>query len=208
MTAEVPDRVDAHDGFNMNERRTETAVEEDLADTVDKLQLKLNQQEAQKGKASTERGDIRMPGMPQFVMGAGSGTVQLEMTPEARRFMNETQVDAIGNRRTTSGPHSSDMIPAVRGLSNLEVSYGSGSDVSMTAADSVLGKRMAGDTGVPEQRLELSLGLGYGAATGPSRRGGRKACRMALVKGRVVQTIPWRLEQDGGQQPGTELLVP
>jgi hypothetical protein len=107
-------------------------------------------------------------------MGVGSGTIQWEVTPEARRFMHETQVDATGNRRTTSRPHSSDMIPAVRRLSNLEVSYGSGSDVSMTAADSVLGKRLAGDTEVPEQRLELCLGLGYGAAAGAKSKRGKK----------------------------------
>jgi hypothetical protein len=37
MAAEVPDRVDAHDGFDMNERCTEPVVEGDLVDTVDKL---------------------------------------------------------------------------------------------------------------------------------------------------------------------------
>jgi hypothetical protein len=75
MAAEIPDRVDAHDGFDTNERNTEPAVEEDLEDTVDKLQLNLNQQEAPKGKASMGRDDNRMPGTPQFVMGVGSGTV-------------------------------------------------------------------------------------------------------------------------------------
>jgi hypothetical protein len=72
------------------------------------------------------------------------------------------------------------MIPAVCGLSNLEVSYGSGSDVSMTAADSVLGKRLAGDTEVLEQRLELCLGLGYGAAAGAKAMRGKKGERVEM----------------------------
>jgi hypothetical protein len=206
MAAEIPDRVDAHDGFDTNERNTEPAVEENLADTVNKLQLKLNQQEEPKGKASMGRDNNRMPGMPQFVMGVGSGTVQLEVAPEARRFMQETQVDATGNRRTTSGPHSSDMIPAVRGLSNLEVSYGSGSDVSMTTADSVLGKRLAGDTEVPEQRLELCLGLGYGAVAGAKSKRGKKGEHMEMKMDSVVTRTRWR--SSTGHAPSDNLTRP
>jgi hypothetical protein len=37
------------------------------------------------------------------------------------------------------------MIPALRGLSNLQVSFGSAMDLSMAIADSVLGKRAAGE---------------------------------------------------------------
>jgi hypothetical protein len=64
------------------------------------------------------------------------------------------------------------MIPAVKGLSSLQVSFGSGSDVSMTPADSVLGKRMTEGNDEPVQKLELSLGLGLdGHAGGKPKRG-------------------------------------
>jgi hypothetical protein len=37
------------------------------------------------------------------------------------------------------------MIPAMRGLSNLQVSFGSATDVQMANGDTVLGKRAAGE---------------------------------------------------------------
>jgi hypothetical protein len=55
------------------------------------------------------------------------------------------------------------------------MSQGSGSDVSMTAADTVLGKRMAGESEAPEQRLDLSLALNYTAPLGGKPKRGRKA---------------------------------
>jgi hypothetical protein len=42
-----------------------------------------------------------------------------------------------------SAPHASDMIPALQGLSSLQVSFGSVNNISMPAADSMLGKRWA-----------------------------------------------------------------
>ncbi|KAM0886067.1 hypothetical protein ACQ4PT_029942 [Festuca glaucescens] len=59
------------------------------------------------------------------------------------------------------GPRPNDMIPALQGLSNMQVSFGSMSDVSMPTADTVLGKRAAEEQEVQGQRLELSLGLNY-----------------------------------------------
>jgi hypothetical protein len=53
-----------------------------------------------------------------------------------------------------------DMIPSLHDLSNLAVSFGSASDVTMTAVDSVLGKRPAKDkqaTTDPELDLALTL---------------------------------------------------
>jgi hypothetical protein len=55
------------------------------------------------------------------------------------------------------------MIPAMQGLSDLQVSFGSMSDVSMPAADTILGKRTAEEQEVQGQRLDLSLGLHYAA---------------------------------------------
>lgn len=53
------------------------------------------------------------------------------------------------------------MIPALHGLSSLQVSFGSVSDVVMSPADTILGKRVAEDQEVQGERLELSLGLDY-----------------------------------------------
>jgi hypothetical protein len=67
-----------------------------------------------------------------------------------------------------------DMIPTMRDLSGLEVSFGSGSDVSMTAGDSVLGKRSAADKQEQvEQDLNLALSLKVKDSVGGQQKKGR-----------------------------------
>jgi hypothetical protein len=68
------------------------------------------------------------------------------------------------------------MIPALRGLSNLQVSFESAKDVDMIPVDRVLGKRAAGEEEeVQGQCLDLSLGLNYGGGTqGGLQKKGRK----------------------------------
>jgi hypothetical protein len=72
-----------------------------------------------------------------------------------------------GDKQASSGPHSSDMIPPIRGLA-----YTQHSDVSMSAADSVLGKRTAEENEVQGGKLDLSLALNYDAGAGgqPKKR--------------------------------------
>jgi hypothetical protein len=65
------------------------------------------------------------------------------------------------SRSGSVGPSSSDMIPPMRGLSHLQVSFGLASDVHMIPGDSVLGKRPAEDDEVQGHPLNLSLGLNY-----------------------------------------------
>jgi hypothetical protein len=60
------------------------------------------------------------------------------------------------------GPNSNDMIPPLRGLSNLQVSFGLVQDVNMYQADTILGKRAAEEEEVQGGRLDLTLGLNYG----------------------------------------------
>jgi hypothetical protein len=75
------------------------------------------------------------------------------------------------------GPRSSDMIPAMCGLSNLQVSFGSATDVQMANGDTVLGKRAAGEEEeVQGERLDLSLCLNYrnDALEGQQRKRGRR----------------------------------
>jgi hypothetical protein len=98
----------------------------------------------------------------------------MDIAPEVVQFMREYNVNLVLNQGVRSGPTSSDMIPAVRGLSNIEVSFGSGSDVSMMAADSILGKRTAEGGDMPAQKLELSLGLGIGGQAGGKPKRGKK----------------------------------
>ncbi|KAK1683368.1 hypothetical protein QYE76_044216 [Lolium multiflorum] len=49
------------------------------------------------------------------------------------------------------------MIPALQGLSSLQVSFGSVNDVHMQPADTILGKRMADEQEVQGERLELAI---------------------------------------------------
>ncbi|KAM0902344.1 hypothetical protein ACQ4PT_019381 [Festuca glaucescens] len=120
---EVPVAVDVFDGFEEGEHRTEDAVETALANTVNSMSLKLNQEKnAMKNEAAGRRTSDVMPGAPMFVQGSGSGKVEMTLTPEAMKFMKETSAHGSGSQGNQSGPHSSDMIPPLRGLSQLDVS--------------------------------------------------------------------------------------
>jgi hypothetical protein len=169
---EIPAAVDACDGFEANEFRTGADVETALANTVLNMQLKLNQEDA-------ARGDQAMPGAPNFVQGSGSGgmhisdSTQVQLAPGTMEILNATKLDA-GLEKAMSGPRSSDMIPAIRGLSAMEFSQGSGSDVSMSNGDSILGKRAAGETEKHERRLDLSLALNVGSPLGGKPKRGRR----------------------------------
>jgi hypothetical protein len=66
------------------------------------------------------------------------------------------------------------MIPPLRGLSNLEVSFGSETDVSMANADSVLGKRGVEEQEVQGGKLDLTLALNYTKPLGGNTRKGQK----------------------------------
>jgi hypothetical protein len=137
------------------------------------MNLMLNQQGKENLQSTMAQDSLQMPGMPNFVQGGGSGDVHREIAPVAMQFMQDANTKST-LRGTQSGPTSSDMIPAVHGLSNLEVSFGSGSDVSMQASDSVLGKRTAEGDDVPVQKLELSLGLGIGGQAGGKQKRWKK----------------------------------
>jgi hypothetical protein len=66
------------------------------------------------------------------------------------------------------------MIPAIRELTNSS-QFGTDSDVSMTAADSILGKRPADVNENPGQKLDLSLVLNLGGNLGGKSKKGRPA---------------------------------
>jgi hypothetical protein len=79
---------------------------------------------------------------------------------------------ASGGSSWRGGPRVSDMIPALHGLSSLQVSFGSVSDTAMAPADTVLGKHAAEEQEVQGERRELSSGLNHAgeeAATPPKK---------------------------------------
>jgi hypothetical protein len=105
-----------------------------------------------------------------------AGDFQLSMTEDMLVNMQRLQArrSASASYGTGSfGPRQSDMIPALQGLSSLQVSFGSVNDVSMIPADTILGKRLADEQEVQGGCLELSLGLDYGGqqAGGTPKKG-------------------------------------
>jgi hypothetical protein len=83
----IPAAVDAHDGFDVQEKGSEARVEEDLVNTVNNWQLCPN-----KGG----RGTDAMPGAPNFVEGGASGGAVLEVAPLAMKFMEDTARVLVG----------------------------------------------------------------------------------------------------------------
>jgi hypothetical protein len=201
---EIPAAVDARDGFEANEFRTGADVETALDNTVLNMQLKLNQEGA-------ARGDQAMPSVPNFVQGSGSGGMQIsdssqvQLAPGTMEILNATKPDA-GLKSAMAGPRSSDMIPAIRGLSAMEFSQGSGSDVSMSNADSILGKRAAGETEKQERRLDLSLALNVGGPLGGKPKRGRRGVGVqGQGRRRMRGWMLWWEGQGRKQQPGLGL---
>jgi hypothetical protein len=123
------------------------------------------------------------------------GRTTYVLEPEFMQQMMRAGPSTVGNVGR-DGPSASDMIPALRGLSNLQVSFGSATDVPMMAADMILGKRAAGEEEeVQGQRLDLSLGLNYGgsALEGSNQKGSRQK------KNQKTITRPGREAQEGKQ---------
>jgi hypothetical protein len=159
LGSKIPPVVDAYDGFDTHETGADTMVEDNLANTVNNLQLQLGS----KGGAADP-----MPGTPNFVTGGASNVPVLEVAPLAMQFMQGAAKTISGENQASSGPHSSDMIPPIRGLA-----YMQDSDVSMSAPDSVLGKRTAEENEVQGGKLDLSLALNYDAGAGGQPKKGK-----------------------------------
>jgi hypothetical protein len=168
VATDIPPAIDARDGFEEVERRIGEDEEVALANTVNNLQLKLSKDKVDGERDSAIQGMAVMKGETMLVKGGGSGTSEVVLAPNAIQIM-QTMMGPNQGSRGTSEPHSSDMIPPLRGMSQIGVSLDNGSDVSMTVADSILGKRMAAEDGAAEasgQKLDLSLALNYSAPVG------------------------------------------
>jgi hypothetical protein len=169
------------DGFDDDEQAVEEDVEQNLLNKIDSMQMEGQVQGAERKQT---------PGQPRELMGRPSvpiiqfpeednaavaenrqGQANLFINPNILAHMQQMSGDSRGG---TLGPTASDMIPALRGLSNIHVSFGSATDVAMTPVDSILGKRSATEEEeVQGNRLELSLGLNYGErdVDGQQKRG-------------------------------------
>lgn len=118
-----------------------------LADRIAELDMSPNQHErsgAESKGRNTSEPIIQFPDEDGQTMGVEGArvSVSVEMMAHVQRLQH-TMRQGPGNLPRMSGPHASDMIPALQGLSSLQVSFGSVNDTSMPAADSVLGKRLA-----------------------------------------------------------------
>jgi hypothetical protein len=172
--------VGVHDGFDDGEKVSLEVVEQNLLCKVDAMQME---------------GTVSLHGQADGLRNQHAPYVQFldddanPAGPEHGRqatyviepnLFQRIQQEHEGRQASSTGqlgPRSSDMIPAMRGLSNLQVSFGSALDVQMANADTVLGKRSAGEEEeVQGERLDLSLGLNYrdDALEGQQQKRGRK----------------------------------
>ncbi|KAM0920745.1 hypothetical protein ACQ4PT_007312 [Festuca glaucescens] len=139
-------------------------VESSLVDKVDALRMGPSTDKEQGRDASQPI--IQFPEEEgQNPSATYTSDVHITMTPDMLAQMQNFQARQEASSSHNSwrhGPRQSDMIPALQGLSSLQVSFGSVNDISMVPADTVLGKRQAVEQEVQGGRLELSLGLDYG----------------------------------------------
>jgi hypothetical protein len=143
------------DGFDGTEKAVGEETIQNLKAQVDAMQVDANEPRAGGHKG---RGHNLEP-IIQFPEEEGQN-VGLEVNANV---LEQLKTFEAASRQGPFGPRQSDMIPALRGLSHLQVSFGSATDVSMAFADSVLGKRPAGEEEeVQGAALDLSLGLTYG----------------------------------------------
>jgi hypothetical protein len=169
------------DGFDDDEQAVEDDVEQNLLTKIDSMQMEGQVQGAEQKQTLVQpRELVGKPSVPiiQFPEEDNAATTEhrqsqanLFINPNILAHMQQMSGDSRGG---TLGPTASDMIPALRGLSNIHVSFGSATDVSMIPADSILGKRSATEEEeVQGNRLELSLGLNYGErdVEGKQKRG-------------------------------------
>jgi hypothetical protein len=104
------------------------------------------------------------------------------------------------------------MIPALQGLSSLQVSFGSVNDISMPPADTILGKRVADDQEVQGGCLELSLGLDYGSKRNGAtpKKGKTQELEKTQDRRRVVDVVYQRHKKLAatGHKPADNLTRP
>jgi hypothetical protein len=192
-----PIPVGVHDGFDEMEAMAIEEVDQNLLPKIDAMQMGPT---LAKNCADAMGRDwepiIQFPEDDDNQAGEKEvKPVMINVHPFVGNGM-QAMSNGSGSRRGSLGPHSSDIIPPLKNLSTLQVSFGS-ADVHMT--DSILGKRAAEEEEVQGERLELSLGLNFGGANKPassemggSDKLGGKAARQETkareMKQKIVKT--------------------
>jgi hypothetical protein len=197
--------VGACDGFDGREEEAEGEVEQNLLSKIDDMQVEapeaMHEREIVAG-SNTRVPIIQFPDEetpPRDTTVTSQGN--LSVSPELLKRMQQVPGLFSDGQARPMSPHLSDMIPAMQGLSNLQVSFGSATDVTMSPADSVLGKHAAGaeEEEVQGQRLDLSLGLNLGSdVTGGQQKRGRKQ-----TSTQTRTTTPTPETQEGKQKMTT-----
>jgi hypothetical protein len=120
LVTDIPPVVDAHDGFKEQERRTGEEEEISLANTLNKLQLKLSKDKEARERDNATRGMDVVPGKQTFMQGRGSGKEEVALALNAMQIMHTMASLTHDNRGRPSGLHSSDMIPPLEVCPGLE----------------------------------------------------------------------------------------
>jgi hypothetical protein len=162
--------IGVDDDFDEEEKAVEEDVEQNLLAKIDPMQVDGRVQEASLVCAGGQSGELKGKDAEPIIQFPEDDIVASgnDRQNHANLFINPNilahmQQLSGGSRGGPGGPTASDMIPALRGLSDLHVSFGSATDIPMVPADTILGKRSAiEEEEVQGNRLELSLGLDYG----------------------------------------------
>jgi hypothetical protein len=156
--------VGIHDGFDEHDAIRTEEVDQNLLPQVDAMQVGSVPAPRHATSIGKDRElIIQFPEEEEHQSGDRErNQINLTMNKHILGNMMQAMSQGSGSKSGSFGPRSSDMIPPMRGLSNLQVSFGSDGDVVMTPADGVLGKRPADDDEVQGGRLDLTLGLNYG----------------------------------------------
>jgi hypothetical protein len=164
---EIPEMVGAKDGFEEEEKSTGAAEEQDLAARMERVQMQQEQELAWE-RQNVDEAMAHVQMQQQYLQQRYTGRVfSAEVQQQATNLESELQRLLGIKSEVEAAKHVSlmdlgkdDMIPAIHDLSGLEVSFGSASHVSMTAGDSVLGKRPTADKHEQtDQDLNLALSL-------------------------------------------------
>ncbi|KAM0888315.1 hypothetical protein ACQ4PT_028441 [Festuca glaucescens] len=204
------------DEFGGVEMQVPNEVEAHLAAEVEAMQMRMGQegrvQEVLEGRDASQP-IIQFPeDEPKPTEVHGADNVHITMTADMLMRMQQMQAKAASSSSGGRSLSSNEMIPAMRNLSNLQVSFGSASDTLMPPADSVLGKRGAEEANVQGERLDLSLGLNYGSKDdgGMQKKGKKQAMAQDPAAVRSMEVVYKRNKKQTatGHVPSGKLARP
>jgi hypothetical protein len=133
--------VGVHDGFDETEAMAIEEVDQNLLPKIDAMQMGSTRAENRADAVGRDREPIiQFPEDDENQAGEKEvKPVMINVHPFVGNVM-QAMSNGSGSKGGSHGPHSSDMIPPLKNLSTLQVSFGS-ADVHMT--ESILGKRAA-----------------------------------------------------------------